>query len=464
MKKRQRHLHRPPGVPPQWLGRSIILYWYSWILLQYSCSLRSHVAMHKTNRGWHVVVQAYTTTTTTIGLAHYRSRQQQCPTIWSPLYPFVLSHSTATDTTNEEDADTNDPHPTTTNNNTGIRLNKVLTQRYSRRSTDQLIRQGRIQVNHVVVTDLGRRVTPHDVIHLDDQRVTWDEHVVPNAAVVPITIDDDAEDDHQPPSKERTAPPPHVYIKYWKPVGVISTTDRNVPNNLLDALERTTITTTGTTTTTTPNNNNIARQQQQQQHGRRIFNVGRLDKDSSGLLLLTSDGRVPHAVLAKEFRHQKVYRVVIDQPISYDHLAQLRRGIVITTDTVRQRKHVAATARTLPCTIEPIYHNNNNNNKNSRSMNHRKNGSTDDASFVPTTELQITLTEGRNRQIRVMLQTVGNYRVLQLHRIQFMSTIDLTHLRGPGDWTMLNATELASLQDAISSSAAASTTTVSQQQ
>jgi pseudouridine synthase len=396
-----------------------------------------------------------------------------------------ISTSSSSSSTPEEDT-------TTTINTTerGIRLNKVFTKLYSRRFTEALIREGRIQVNDDIVTDLGRRVVPYrDIVRLDHQVYpNWEEHInnvssdaaattkpepqlsssslvnndTKNDGTVLATFETDGCDmDHDPPQHSL----PHVYIKYWKPVGVISTTDRNVPNNLLDAMYRgmTPISTTTNTPqpppppyTNRPNDKNVLALQ----NGRRIFNVGRLDKDSSGLLLLTSDGRVPNTVLSKQFVHTKVYYVVLDKPITYEHIQQLRQGIVITTDTIRQRKHVPYTAPTLPCLVEPLYHRNRKQPRDSiTEFGNDRHESSSSVSYIPTAELQITLIEGRNRQIRVMLQSVGSYQVQQLHRIQFMSTIDLTNLHYPGDWTYLNTTEVASLQQAIASTSISSRTT-----
>jgi 23S rRNA pseudouridine2604 synthase len=300
----------------------------------------------------------------------------------------------------------------------GIRLNKVFTHQFSRRAADQLIQTGRVKVNGTVVADMGRRVVPYqDVVHLDGQVYTdWEVHCDvapprPSDATTELSLHSNSLSLHNP----------HVYIKYWKPVGVVSTTDRMVPNNLIDAMYDVTI------------HRHYDPRHQKTLLERRIFNVGRLDKDSSGLLLLTSDGRIPNVVLSKHYNHSKIYYVRIDRPITHAHLQQLRDGIVITTDTVRQGKHRPFTARTLPCTIEPLYQK-----------------PPTSPTFQPTAELHITLTEGRNRQIRVMLQTVGNYEVLELHRLQFMGQqIDLSNLQRPGDWTFLNESELSALQDAL---------------
>jgi pseudouridine synthase len=282
-----------------------------------------------------------------------------------------------------------------------LRLNKVFRATHSRRKADTLIADGRVAVNGVAVEDMGRRVTPFvDQVSLDGQIYAgWERRHG-------FTLDADASnEDASASSLDTTALPPiqEEYIKFWKPVGVTSTTDPDVPGNLLEALE-----------------DNI-HNSNEPPIVHRIFSVGRLDKDSSGLLLMTSDGRLPSAVLRKEFKQPKRYEVVVDRPIHPDDLEDLRRGIVITTDKVRAGKHTSFTARTLPCDVSQ--------------------GGMDAQSFA------MTLTEGRNRQIRVMLQTLG-YRVLHLHRSAFLG-LDLSGLDGPGDWMRLSANEQRMLEDAM---------------
>jgi len=267
-----------------------------------------------------------------------------------------------------------------------IRLNKVFRETHSRRKADSLIAEGRVRINGEVVEDMGRRVVPfRDVVELDGQPYTGWEVRHGFSAPNETTIREE-------------------YIKFWKPIGATSTTDRSVPGNLLEALE-----------------NSAVYNVKEDPITQRIFSVGRLDKDSSGLLILTSDGRLPNAVLRKEFKSPKSYRVMVDRDIADVDVARLRRGLVITTDVVRQGKHRSVTAQTLPCQVE-------------RCGDGRV--------------LKMTLTEGRNRQIRVMLKTLG-YSVIDLHRTEFLG-IDLSGLRGPGDWTRLNDRELQIVHRAIS--------------
>lgn len=258
-----------------------------------------------------------------------------------------------------------------------IRLNKVFKATHSRRQADRLIADGRVRVNDERVIDMGRKVAAEDRVELDGELyVGW---VEANG----LTQDQTPE-----------------YIKYWKPVGIVSTTDRSIDGNLLDALEST-------------------RPRYQAPVTERIFSVGRLDKDSSGLLLLTSDGRLPNAVLRAQCKRPKTYLVDVDRPLRDSDLKGLRSGVTITTDRVRGGRHESITAKTRPCQVE----------------------------VVAPTRLRMTLEEGRNRQIRVMLATMG-YTVLALERIDFMG-IGLDGLHGPGDWKRVDERERDILLDAI---------------
>lgn len=279
-----------------------------------------------------------------------------------------------------------------------IRLNKVFKDTHSRRKADSLIADGRVKINGQTVNDMGRRVVPfQDLVELDGIPYTgWEiRHGFDS------TTSSEQLQGGTTSSRLDTMGFEEEYIKYWKPVGVTSTTDQNILGNLIDALQE-------------------MAHPPKQAISQRIFSVGRLDKDSSGLLLLTSDGRLPNAVLRKEFRSPKTYRVTADRLVNQQHIEQLRAGLVITTDTVRQGKHKQFTAPTLPCHVVQL----------------------------SDRELQVTLTEGRNRQIRVMFRTVGGYTVKHLHRINFMG-IDLSRLSGPGDWTRLNEGEFQLLTGAM---------------
>jgi 23S rRNA pseudouridine2604 synthase len=287
----------------------------------------------------------------------------------------------------------------------GIRLNKVFKATHSRREADALILAGRVTVNGKKV-DIkgGYRVKPYlDVVALDGNVIRgWEDmnHMQKNREKVrttresPITL--------YTPDMVQTS---HFdYVKYWKPEGITCTTDSRRDDNIIDA---------------------IRRGGYRPKH--RIYPVGRLDKDSSGLILLTSDGRVPNAVLRGEHKQAKVYMVRVDKAISDNHIQRLRDGIIITTVAHRDGNRAKPlTAKTRPCQVERI------------------------GSHL----LKITLIEGRNRQIRKMLGAL-DYTVVELQRVEFMG-IKLqdndSFLRCPGDWKTLNNREMKMIETALQTS------------
>ena len=130
-----------------------------------------------------------------------------------------------------------------------------------------------------------------------------------------------------------------------------------------------------------------------------MFPVGRLDRDSSGLVLLTDDGRVPEALLDPKNKASKTYDVDVDRFVSDKAIEALRSGVVITT--TQQRDGITTTAATSPCEVFRI----------------------------PVTKgshgadaLRFVLTEGRNRQIRKMCEAIG-VEVTSLHRRSATCTI-----------------------------------------
>ena len=228
-----------------------------------------------------------------------------------------------------------------------IRINKFFTEQgaCSRREADTLIEEGRVTINGRVAV-LGDRVGPEDLIAMDGHPVPWG-----NAA---------------------------LYIKFHKPVGVTTTTEPHVKDNIIAAIG----------------------------HPERIFPIGRLDKDSSGLILLTNDGDIVNRVLRAEYAHEKEYTVQVDRPFDQVFLGRMAAGVVILG------------ARTRPCRV----------------------------SRVGPREFRIILTEGRNRQIRRMCQALG-YRVVSLHRDRIMH-ITLAGLPA-GRWQYLTEREQAMLLDAV---------------
>jgi len=158
-----------------------------------------------------------------------------------------------------------------------------------------------------------------------------------------------------------------------------------------------------------------------------------LDRDTSGLILLTSDGRLPNSALRGQFKQPKVYQVLVDKPISDQDLQQLRNGVVITTIAQRTgtSRGKTLTASTLPCDVERI-------------PGAKQRGVT------------MTLVEGRNRQIRKMMAAL-EYEVVELHRIQFMG-ITLDPLQQEGDWKDLDSAELQLVDDVLLRAAASTNT------
>lgn len=223
-----------------------------------------------------------------------------------------------------------------------LRINKYIAESgfTSRRGADKVIAEGKVTINGVKA-DLGSQVEPGDDVRVSGKRI-----------------------------KEKAAQE-NVYIALNKPVGITSTTEKNVKGNIVDFVG----------------------------HSQRIFHVGRLDKDSEGLILLTNDGDIVNEILRAENRHEKEYIVTVDRPITPEFLKKMASGVEIL-DT-----------KTLPCEVEQL------------------------SKFV----FQITLTQGLNRQIRRMCEALG-YNVRALKRIRIMN-IHLNSLP-VGKWRDLTAKEL----------------------
>lgn len=228
-----------------------------------------------------------------------------------------------------------------------IRINKFFTEHgiCSRREADRLIEAGRVTINNIVAK-LGDQVSNRDVIARDGQVIPW--------------------------GQER------IYIKYHKPVGVTTTSEAHVPRNIIREIG----------------------------HPERIFPIGRLDQDSSGLILLTNDGDIVNAILRTEFGHEREYEVTVDRPYDQEMLDRLSAGVVILG------------IKTKPCRVERL----------------------------GQKRFRIVLTEGRNRQIRRMCQAVG-YRVIGLHRVRIMH-ITVAGLPS-GTWKPLSPREREDLLTAL---------------
>ncbi|MEZ4368160.1 MAG: pseudouridine synthase [Kofleriaceae bacterium] len=228
-----------------------------------------------------------------------------------------------------------------------MRLNKFLSETgaWSRRGADAVIEAGRVTINGQRA-GLGSQVGDGDDVRVDGAAVG--------------------------PSRKQVAP---VYIALNKPAGVTCTTERHVAGNVVDFVG----------------------------HRERIFPIGRLDKDSEGLLLLTNDGDVVNEVLRVEHGHEKEYVVAIDAPVTPTFLADLARGVRLDDGEV-----------TRPCR----------------------------AWAVGPRVFRIVLTQGLNRQIRRMCSAFG-HRVVTLQRVRIMH-IALGSLP-TGRWRDLTAAEIDGL-------------------
>jgi 23S rRNA pseudouridine2604 synthase len=165
-----------------------------------------------------------------------------------------------------------------------------------------------------------------------------------------------------------------IYIALNKPVGITCTTESHVDGNIIDLIA----------------------------HPQRIFPIGRLDKDSEGLILLTNDGDIVNELLRSENNHEKEYLVTVDRPITNLALKMLAGGVKIMGELTK------------PCKVSRI----------------------DQISF------RMVLTQGLNRQIRRMCSALG-YRAQQLKRVRIVN-IELGALNA-GEWRYLSAVELAGL-------------------
>ena len=232
-----------------------------------------------------------------------------------------------------------------------IRINKYLSEVgfCSRREADRLLEEGRITINGRV-PELGTKVSDEDEIFVDGKTIKKVEEEF-------------------------------VYIAFNKPVGIVCTTDtKHEKNNIVDYIN----------------------------HPKRIFPIGRLDKPSEGLILLTSDGDIVNKILRARNNHEKEYYVRVNKPITEKFLEKMRNGVPIL-DTVTKK-----------CEVEKI----------------------------DTMNFRIVLTQGLNRQIRRMCEHL-DYEVKKLKRIRIMNIkLDLP----VGKWRDLTAEEMTELNGLLEDS------------
>ena len=230
------------------------------------------------------------------------------------------------------------------------RLNKFISEKgyCSRREADKLIEDGRVTINGIV-PQMGTKVKPGDKVCIDGVSINETEEKL-------------------------------VYLAFNKPEGIECTTNIDVPDNIIDYIDYPT----------------------------RIFPVGRLDKYSSGLILLTNDGEIVNKILRARNNHDKEYLVKVDRPISKEFIKQMGNGVPIL-DTVTRK-----------CRVEKI------------------------TSFT----FKIILTQGLNRQIRRMCSFL-DYEVVELKRTRILNiSLDLPL----GQYRDLEEEELAELQLLIAES------------
>ena len=202
-----------------------------------------------------------------------------------------------------------------------MRINKYLSESgiVSRRGADKWIADGKVTINGNLA-ELGSQVEDGDDVRVDGK---------------PVVVEQ-----------------PLVYLVLNKPVGITSTTERHVKGNIVDFVN----------------------------HPLRIFHIGRLDKDSDGLILLTNDGDIVNEILRSENKHEKEYIVTVNEKITDTFIEKMASGVNILG------------TKTLPCKV-------------------RKMG--------PNT-FNIILTQGLNRQIRRMCSALG-FTVKRLQRVRIMN-------------------------------------------
>ncbi|NIK72329.1 23S rRNA pseudouridine(2604) synthase RluF [Paenibacillus sp. BK033] len=224
-----------------------------------------------------------------------------------------------------------------------MRINKFISETgyCSRREADKLVDSGRVTINGAKA-ELGSQAELGDDVRIDGKRIGEQKH--------------------------------HVYIALNKPVGITSTTELHIRGNIVDFVG----------------------------HKERIFPIGRLDKDSEGLILLTNDGDVVNPILRSEGKHEKEYIVTVDRPVTAEFVKGMSSGVRILG------------SMTLPCQVTRV----------------------GDRVF------RIVLTEGKNRQIRRMCEAFG-YHVRKLQRIRIMN-IHLGQLP-TGKWRDLTEAEKTEL-------------------
>ena len=217
----------------------------------------------------------------------------------------------------------------------------------SRREADRLIQSGKVTIDGNLAS-LGMEVNDDNIVEVNGKIIT--------------------------------NKPKRVYLAFNKPKGIVSTTDQSKPNNIISYIN----------------------------YPERIFTIGRLDKDTSGLILLTNDGMIVNKILRSENNHEKEYIVEVDKPYDEEFIKKMQTGVEIYNPVQNVR------VTTKPSIIKKI---------NSKTF-------------------SLIITQGLNLQIRRMCKQLG-YNVTSLKRIRIIN-IKLNDLK-TGEWRYLKDDEIKSM-------------------
>ena len=232
------------------------------------------------------------------------------------------------------------------------RINKYLSEvgYCSRRRADRLIEEGKVTINGKV-TEIGSKVEDDDIVEVEGQRI------------------------------KKSAKQKKIYLAFNKPVGIVCTTNRRIEShNIIDFIK----------------------------YPKRIFPIGRLDKDSEGLIFLTNDGDIVNKILRARNNHEKEYIVIVNRPINREFIKRMSNGVKILDTTTKN------------CLVKQL----------------------------SQKKFKIILTQGLNRQIRRMCEFLG-YKVQSLKRVRIMNIkLDLP----TGKYRELTKEELLELNKSLENS------------
>ena len=232
------------------------------------------------------------------------------------------------------------------------RINKYLSEvgYCSRRRADRLIEEGKVTINGKV-TEIGSKVEDDDKVEVEGQRI------------------------------KKLTKQKKIYLAFNKPVGIVCTTNRRIEShNIIDFIK----------------------------YPKRIFPIGRLDKDSEGLIFLTNDGDIVNKILRARNNHEKEYIVSVNRPINREFIKRMSNGVKILDTTTKN------------CLVKQL----------------------------SQKKFKIILTQGLNRQIRRMCEFLG-YKVQSLKRVRIMNIkLDLP----PGKYREFTKEELLELNKSIENS------------